>query len=98
MMFPAVFSPSVWSSCSEESVSSRLCSSSSEGRRALRYGIVVGRAAITENTATGLRTKLLSVMSNENECVNRSETLTWEDSDVIFEKALSFSGLGHETC
>lgn len=50
MIFPATFSPSVWSSCSDESVSSRLCNSSSEGRRALRYGIELGRAAMTGNT------------------------------------------------
>lgn len=54
MMFPVAFSLSVWSSCSEESVSSRACNSSSEGRRALRYGMELGRAAITDNT--GIRT------------------------------------------
>lgn len=47
MMFPAAFSVSVWSSCSDESVSSRVCSSSSEGRRVLRYGMEPGCAAIT---------------------------------------------------
>lgn len=50
MMFPAAFSLSVWSSCSDESVSSRLCNSSSEGRRALRYGMELGRAAMTGDT------------------------------------------------
>lgn len=48
LMLLALFSVSVWSSCSDESVSSRDCSSSSEGSRALRYGIELGFAAITE--------------------------------------------------
>lgn len=55
-MFPAKFSLSVWSSCSDESVSSRVCSSSSEGRRALRYGMVLGCAAITDNTVADIKT------------------------------------------
>lgn len=50
MIFPVAFSLSVWSSCSDESVSSRLCNSNSEGRRALRYGIELGRAAMTGET------------------------------------------------
>lgn len=50
MMFPAVLSLSVWSSCSDESVSSKACSSSSEGKRALRYGMELGCAAITAHS------------------------------------------------
>ena len=91
-MFPAAFSLSVWSSCSEESVSSRVCSSSSEGRRALRYGMELGRAAITGDTVTPIR-------NHASICVRITDAdvwLTWEGSDVIFEEALSLSGLRHE--
>lgn len=56
-MFPAVFSLSVWSSCSDESVSSKAWSSSSEGKRALRYGMELGRAAITKHSHKEVNTR-----------------------------------------
>lgn len=77
MAFPAVFSPSVWSSCSEESVSSRACSSSSEGRRALRYGMVLGRAAITDdnhrNQNSWKCSMLHSVITRHNLALNKDQ-------------------------
>lgn len=56
-MCPAVLSLSVWSSCSDESVSSKACSSSSEGKRALRYGMELGCAAITAHSQRDSRVK-----------------------------------------
>lgn len=95
MIFPAVFSLSVWSSCSDESVSSRLCNSSSEGRRALRYGIELGRAAITGNTDP----KSVVQKAAGRRYQGRFRIgLTWEGGDVVFEEALSLSRLCHESC
>lgn len=98
MIFPAVFSLSVWSSCSEESVSSRVCNSNSEGRRALRYGIELGRAAIT-GTHTNPNVFMEKATVFKQECrFLHTNGLTWEGGDVIFEKALCFSRLCHEPC